>query len=174
MSPTSKKSEPRDKAGTVAPSAVKVKSGLPEVQAGDKRARYYVGTLPSCPVQNVTVGGISFPRFRGNPTFDDRGRPDRELDFGIFIDLAEAEVSFVQKAVSTRVLRLLGKEPEPGKDDPERTPSRRRAAIYPIDGKNYHHREGDQPLGRFLYMHRVDAMTAEQMQSFPPEAMEEE
>ena len=43
-----------------------------------------------------------------------------------------------------------------------------------MDGKGYHHRPGDQPLGRFLYMHRVAEMTAEEMQNFPPEAMEEE
>lgn len=164
-------------------SAVKVKSGLPAPRAEEKLNRYWIGTTPDCPIQNVTVGGICFPRFSGTPTFDDSAVPDRKLDMGQHANLSAAHVKFIQKHVSVRVIRILGREPEPGIDDSDRTPSKkRRGVLYVTGGKDskidpsrgYVHRVGDIPLGHFLYMHRMDRMAAEDLTTFPPETMEDE
>lgn len=159
--PTAKRATP------ASPGVVKVKAGLPKIRPGEQAHRYWVGTTPECPVQNVTVGGISFARFTGIPTFDSSGVPDRKLDMGCEIDLGQDQVELIQKAVSIRVIRRVGSQEDPGK---------RRGIIVLIDGGRHKYRpqSSDEPLARFLYMHRTDQMTAEDRGKFPPETMLEE
>jgi len=156
-------------------SAVKVKSGLPEITKSAKTIRYWIGTTPSSPIQNVTVGGVTFPLFRGSPVFDqDGGKPDRTLDHGIYADLTDERVELIRNGVKIRVIRIWG-----GTDDDkfETAPGTvkgkgKTAQMLIVDGPHYRRQPNDHPVGEFLYMHRLDAMSAEDGHRFPPETME--
>lgn len=168
MSPTETKSVPV--------SAITVKPGLPEASKDEPTRTYYMGTLPSCPVQNVTVGGICFHRFHGYADFKEDGKPDRELQMGKDERLTEKQVEQIRQSVKVRVVRWLGSDPEPGEDlDPkefERRRQKRRAIIVPIDGKKTRMLPTDEPLARYLYMHDKSKMSAEDLGRFPPPSME--
>lgn len=163
--------------------AVKVKTGLPQLSESVPTTRYWVGTTPACPIWNVVVGGICFPRFRGTPNFDERGEPDRKLDYGAYADLSDDQVEYVRGSVERRIIRFGSPPHEPGTDTEERPKSlrQRRGTIVPIDGKDSVVPTGrprqvlrphDEPLARYLYMLRFDKMSAEQHKEFPPEVME--
>lgn len=175
MSPT-QKSAPA--ASIQKTTAVKIKPIDLSPEVAGERTRYWIGTTPDCPLQNVYAGGICFPLFRGNPNFSDQGVPDRTLDYGNFVDLTEQQVENVKTGVKIRVLRMFGGDPDriTGVEDTEDTTPRRKrgARMFVADGKRYHPARSDEPLARYVYMHRADDLRLVDMQNFPPENMEGE
>ncbi len=164
-------------------SAVKVKTDLPKSGPGIKTRRYWVGTTPECPIQNVAAGGITFPLFRGSHLEGDNLIPLANRLHGIYIDLTDDHVKLIKVAVQLRVVRIFGESPEPGEDIPGfDTPPRRKKTGQMImqdstknkTGYRYSPRPNDVPLAHFLYMHRLDQMSAADIQNYPPETMAEE
>ena len=158
-------------------SAVTVPVSLPKAAPGARRVRYWMGTMPHSPIQNLSAGGQTFSRFRGNPVFDGpNNAPNQELRFGIHVPLTEEQVALVQAGVRIRIVRI-----ESSSDDmdeyenvPDMTPQRKkkvRARVHMIDSKNYVPQHGDRPFAEFVYMHRLDQMSADGLTSFPPHSM---
>ena len=169
MSGTTTKDQ--EKAGVS--SAIKVKPGLPKVEPGAKTERYWIGTVPTSPIQNVTVGGVCFPRFRGNPVFDRPGdAPDRALEYGVFADLTDDQVDAIKKGVAARVVRPIGL-PDSEFDDAEGVArnTRKTGQMLMVDGPKYRRQPRDIPLARLLYMHRAADLSVNDYNVIP-ETME--
>jgi len=162
MSPAITATEPKPGATASPPSPPKqhvtVKVALPkDSEDAGPRVRYWMGTLPECPVQNVTSGGQSFPRFSGTPSFDDAGSPDRNLEFGTYLELTAEQVERVKHSVAMRVVRTVGGDG-----------SRKRGIICQIDSPHYRRQAEDVPLARLVYM-----TTASRSDVLPPPMLEE-
>lgn len=156
-------------------SAVKVAVVAAPAEVTAAKRRYWVGTMPESPVQNITAGGVSFPLFRGIPVFDQPGgAPDRTIEHGIYIDLTDEKVERVRHAVSLRVVRVFGGGgvADGYEDAPDVTkPKRRTAQVLMVDGPHYVADKNDIPMAKLVYMHRLDLMSAEDVHRFPPESM---
>lgn len=102
---------------------------------------YWIGTTEDSPYQNVTVGGVSFPRWTGMAVWGADGTPDRPegLRAGARVNLTEGQVNAILRGVANRILRPVGGE--------------ERAKLIPKDARTYRPMKGDEPLGRYLYMH---------------------
>jgi hypothetical protein len=137
--------------------AIKVKPALvPEEQSDEgPRRRYWCGTLPGCPIQNVHVAGVLFPRWTGVAAFDDGGKPSGELTRGIVVELTGEQVQRVCAGVASKAIRPLAGA---------------RGVLVTIDRKGGS-RKGDVPLARHLYMIDLDAATYD-VRSHEPEPME--
>jgi hypothetical protein len=144
------------------PSAVRIKVKPLTGSATKPRVRYWMGTFPSCPIQNVTAGGHVFQRFTGTPTLDAHGRPDHEPPAGCYNDLDEDQVERVKMGVELRVMRWMGV----GADDGDQ--KTRRAIILMSDAPGFKPAPGDEPLAKYLYM-----TTQERRETLPPPMLEE-
>jgi hypothetical protein len=119
---------------------VKVEPLGEDSDANAPRTRYWMGTTPKSPIQNITAGGQSFPRFSGTPVFDARGQPDRDLTLGTYNELTAKQVETVKHAVAARIVRRIGSG-----DD-------RRAIVMMRDAPSYRVEPGDEPLAKYVYM----------------------
>jgi len=158
-------------------SAITVPVGLPEVRERDKTKRYWMGTMPGSPIQNITAGGQTFQRFRGTPVFDGpNGESDTPLVYGIETDLTEEQVQLVMAGVRIRIIRIESSSNPfaAGEDAPDMTPIRhktKRARVYMRDSKNYEPSKTDEPLAKYVYFHDLDQMTAAELRDYPPRNM---
>ncbi len=168
-------------------SAVTVPVDLPEVAEGQQTHRYWVGVLPECPIQNVTAGGINFPLYSGPHLDGDNLIPVLKRKLGAHIDLSDEHVDLIAAAVQLRVVRMYGGGDRVGDEyedaDAEATPKKKpkkRAVMIMRDGPKckpgykYTALQNDVPLARFVYMHRLDQMSAEDANNFPPATMARE
>lgn len=135
--------------------AIKVKVEPLKGSAATPRKRYWMGTLPSCPLQNVTAGGQVFQRFTGNPIFDANGEPDTVPPPGCYNMLTEEQVKLVCAGVALRVVRKVGHD---GK----------RGIILMRDTASYRPEPGDEPLAKYVYM-----SSGERSETLPPPMLEE-
>lgn len=171
------------KAKAVAPkSAVTIETHLPEIAEGQKTERYWVGSMPGCPIQNPTAGGVVFPYFTGehiNAAGD--LLDDKQLSKGTYVDLTEEMVNTVKEGVRLRVVRFDHGEPGDRYEDGEvenAAPKGARAHIVMLDGpknrKGYRYAPDrkDVPLARYVYMHNAEQMTVAHRQVWPPHPME--
>ncbi len=164
--------------------AVTIETSLPEIAAGQKTERYWVGTMPDCPIQNVTAGGVAFPYFAGehlNAAGDLLA--DKHLTKGAYVDLTEEMVTTVLEAVRLRVVRFtvggdFGDKFEDGEVENAKPKTKGRAHMVMLDsprnreGYTYRPQRGDVPLARMVYMHNAEQMTVGQRQVWPPHPME--
>jgi hypothetical protein len=128
------------------------------------REFYWCGATKDSPIHNVTLGGISFPKFTGAVReVDGTGRQQfsDNLFNGQIHSLTEAHVALVLEHAKNKVIRnyrteVLGNDP-----------SAEQTAVYLGDilsmtgtrHRPYEHREGDKPIGNFVYMVRVRGKT---------------
>lgn len=135
--------------------AVKVSVNLAEKKSKKKTKKYIIGTTKDCPVQNVDVRGASFLRFSGGkPVFHDGQGPNDALScgalrFGVFVTLTDEHVEAITDDVAQKVIRITGPE------------HKRRGRIWDTRKDSYAPSESDEPLARYLYMHRADSLTIE-------------
>ena len=132
--PAKKRGRPRS-----APVKVRPAAGFKEA-AGGTTTEFIVGTLDTCPMQNVTVAGVSFPRFSGVTSFDKNGMPETPVPCGGIVHLTEDQIEAVKVSVSIRVLRAHGKNPKGGN-------------LYLVNSESYRRSPVDVPLAGYLYMH---------------------
>ena len=145
--------------------AVKVTlDDFPPVDTLGEQREYWVGTLEECPYQNVTAGGIGFPLFTGTATFDDKAQVmEGNIRRGALAMLTEKQVDAICESVKRKAIRFVGKEIEryvprlePG-DGPPVKIKRRRGSIVSVDG-SYKRQPDDEPLAKYLFMVRTDAL----------------
>lgn len=119
------------------------------------RSRYWMGTFPTCPIQNVTVGGQSFPRYSGTPVFGANGKPDRPPVAGTIGELTEAQLEHVKAAVARRVVRRASGE-------------KGHASIYLRDVAGFAARAGDEPLASHVYLVKLSGAGTTVAGELPP------
>lgn len=117
---------------------------LPPVNPDAETKPYWVGTLPGCPVYNVSAGGISFPRYTDPPTGTDVDsmQTQRSHSRGDIVYLTEVQVAAVRRNVKDKVVRLIG--------------NRGQGMIHALANPNFTLEAKDQPLAMFIYMVPLD------------------
>jgi len=142
-------------------SVVKVIPDLkPIEETHHARHTYWLGTADTCPVQNVTVGGITFPRAMGELIDKDGGgQPTFTGGRGDMVELTDDQVERIQKAVARKVLRWVG------------SGANRRPMKLDMDSPYYIQQKADEPLGRYLYMLRTDDLPFDARRTGTPEPM---
>ena len=127
---------------------VKVVPDLPTIEdRPDLRHRYWMGTTRKSPFQNVHDGGHSFPMATGQMTDSDgSGQPTFSGPRGQEAMLTDDEVAVIVKSVARKVVSWAG------------TGGKRRAIKRDMDALGYRQEPTDEPLGKYLYMHRTDSL----------------
>lgn len=118
------------------PASVKVDVDALAPVTPERRKPYWCGTMPGCPIQNVTVGGYDFPLFEGVVSFDVDGRAQGRYDTGKLHYLTDDDVERIKKGVADRVLRRVGDT----------------AHLVVRSGKGFLREPRDEPIGRYLFM----------------------
>lgn len=96
--------------------------------------RWWVGTLPSSPVRNLTLGGVGFATVTGNVDGAGSGRP------GAIIRLTAEDVARVHDAMMRKVARLTGGV----------------GSIADTTAAGYIRQQEDTPISKHVYMIPVD------------------
>lgn len=151
-------------AGSAGAVKIAVDALPPPDEVGEKH-EYWVGVLDDCPIQNVTVGGITFPLFVGEASLTDKCEfvdGKGSLERGGLAFLTDDQMDFVTKAVSMKVMRTSGKGtpayiPPLGRRKKAKKIMRKRASLVARD-ENYRARPGDVPLAAYLFMYRTSEM----------------
>lgn len=133
--------------------AIKVKVDLKQIQAKKSQHRYILGTRKDCPIQNVDVAGVSFLRFSGGNAVFNSGmtandaRQAGAIRYGVFVPLTDEQVSAIQEGVSKKVVRTM------------HSGRHRTGRILNTNKASYSASPNDEPLAKYLYMHRADAVS---------------
>lgn len=178
------KEEP--KAETEAPPAPKVAKAedrgvevmsLDVVQAAPPpappREFYWCGATKDSPVHNITLGGISFPKFTGEVREGDVEGKQKFVDNlhdGQIHSLTEATVELVMEHAKGKVIRNYRTEVL-GNDPSGEQPTVFLGSILSTTGSRhrpYQYREGDLPLGNFVYMVKVRGRKDRPIDEPPP------
>lgn len=141
---------PRGRQAFVFPDAVTIAEGKMEIPPAEPSEIYHVGTRRGSPLQNATIGGISFPEYSGGTLTND---PKRQ---GARVRLTPSRVKAIQKNIGTRVVRWAGE----GKE--------RRGTVLSTLSDGFVPVAGDEPLAKYLYCVRVPAEQAEREAQDPP------
>lgn len=118
---------------------------------------YHVGTLASCPCQNVELAGVSFPRYTNPPVRNEDGSvrtgarklPDRQWRKGDYIFLSDAKVEAIKEAASFKVCWWSN--------------DKSRGTIYDTRYPLYNRRIGTEPLARHIFMYPASEAPPHQM-----------
>lgn len=131
-----------------APDIVKVVPDLETIEENpDLRHSYWMGTTHDSPFQNVHAGGRSFPRATGQMTDEDgSGQPKFSGPRGQEAMLSAKEVKAITAAVAKKVVQWVG------------TGKNRRAIKINLDTLGYRQAPTDEPMGKYLFMHRTDSL----------------
>jgi len=114
-----------------------------------KRREYWLGVIKECSYNNVTVGGISFPRWTGSASFDEKGVPfGGKIDPGARVKLSDAQVEACLQSIARRIIRPFGVGGN----------GKRRHQLLSIDSPAYRPSIKDRPLADFIYILRTDVM----------------
>lgn len=81
------------------PSVLKITLDEMKIPEPEATEEYHVGTKASSPFQNVTLGGISFPRFTGGAAVGDPQRP------GARVRLSASQMARIKTAVGRKICR---------------------------------------------------------------------
>lgn len=132
--------------------AVKMDTGSIQIPEPEKTTEYLVGTRESCPMLNVTLAGVSFPRVSGGSVTTD---PERR---GARVFLTDAQVEACKKAAAVRIVRKIGSD------------SKFRGELVDIRTPGFRAKPGDEWLAKHVYMQEVAAEVRKIMDD-EPEAM---
>ncbi len=122
-------------------------NGTPaDVEREAEAVLYWVGTFDDCPVQNVTLGGISFPRYTER-VIDDGGMiTKRSPARGAMTWLSPDQVDRIETAIKNRIVRWRGRGAQ----------RRGTVALNRAGDARYRKMTGDEPLGHYVYMTTVE------------------
>lgn len=123
--------------------AVKIKSTAVKIPAEaiaavvdqEPRSEYFLGVVPGCNVYTVHSCGVMFIMARGG--LDDEGNFTGPR--GMRLMLSDQKVEDIKANVALKVLRRTGT----------------RVMLMHRNGNNYQSMPGDEPLGKYLYMHKL-------------------
>lgn len=123
------------------------KGPVPPKASVPRRMEFWIGTLAKCPFQNLTVAGQTFHRYTEKVEHPDGSlRTKRTPRNGAVVALDEAQVKLLRERIDASVIRPNGRNPILINRDAE--------TFNPM--RAYQPREGDTPLGEFIYMVPVD------------------
>lgn len=145
--------------------------------AAQDQHQYIAGTRLDCPIQNVSVRGISFQRFTGGrPVFEESGgnaadgskqtvsvndaRKVGAARWGSLVTLTKDQVAEIARDVGNKVIDVAR----------DRAGNAVRGRIKSRNSPSFKHSPNHEPLGRYLYLVRSDAARGEMLETgdFPP------
>lgn len=132
------------------PSVLKVDAGAIRIPEAEPTEEYHVGTVEGSPFQNVTLGGISFPRFTGGAAVGD---PQRK---GARVRLSPSALAAIKKAVARKVCRWRNL-----------SDGSRVGVVMNTDSLSYRPQVGDEWLAKYVYCVRIAPEVAKIMDSEP-------
>lgn len=134
------------------PSVLKVTDTELKFPEAEPTKEYHVGTLESCPFQNVTLHGVAFPRFSGGAAIGD---PQRR---GARARLSASVLEGIKRSVAKKVCRwrALGAD--------------RVGVILNTDTLGFRPQVGDEPLAKHVYCIELAPEVAKALDA-EPEAM---
>lgn len=117
---------------------------LPPIPANEQTTGYWMGTLPGCPVFNVTAGGVTFHRYTDPPTGTDPDsmQTQRAWARGGVEYLTKTQVEAIHRNLKDKVVRFIG--------------NRGQGQIHALGNPNFSRESKDQPLAMFVYMVPLD------------------
>jgi len=128
------------KGGATSPSSAPVKIEPVKIKAyeveAETEAKYLVGITDDAPFHVVYVSGMDFPRMEETVTVSDDGTTSRIPHQGKVISMSETQLETAKSAIARRYVRKRGSS----------------AIIHDLEEPRFRAREGDVPLGRYLYM----------------------
>ncbi len=101
--------------------------------------KYHIGTMPGSPIQNITLGGVSFPRMTEEIKLSRNASPastQRNPQPGEIIELSPSQVDRILEGASCKVVRMRGTS---GK-------------IYSSKSATFKAHPHDIPIEKFIYM----------------------
>ena len=103
---------------------------------------YHIGTLEGCPLQNVTVGGVCFPRYTEEVSHnEDSNVTTRSRRNGDIVPLSDSQRDFILKRMGSRVVRWNG--------------SRTRGRVITVESERFNPNKYDDLLSNYLFMREV-------------------
>jgi len=121
-------------------------------------SKYWIGVTHECSYHNVTCGGIDFPRWTGNASFDERGQPfGGHVEPGAIAHLTESQVEACLQSIARRVVRTVGTASN----------NRVRHQIVTADSPVFTPSKTDRALAEFIYMVKAEDMAFNGRQSKP-------
>ena len=132
--------------------AVKMDTGSIKIPEPEKTTEYLVGTRESCPMLNVTLAGVSFPRVSGGAVTTD---PERR---GARVHLTASQVDACKAAAAVRIVRRIG------------TDAKFRGEMVDVRTPGFRAKPGDEWLAKHVYMQEV-APEVRKILDNEPEAM---
>ena len=120
---------------------------IDKVAREESAVLYWVGTFDDCPVQNLTLGGISVPRFTERVIDDGSMITKRSSVRGAMVWLAPDQLEAIERAIHQRVVRWRGRAGA----------NRRGVVVLNRTGDaRYRKMTGDEPLSYYMYMLTVE------------------
>lgn len=115
--------------------------------------RFWVGTLPGAPVQNIDLGGVDFPLFTENVTLI-AGATTRIRNNGQVVDLTPTQLERIRSALKRKVVRWRDHKKRRGylvsiPSEEEAAAMKKRGRYRPFTAQ-----EMDEPVGRYVYIVR--------------------
>jgi len=135
--------EPKTQALTIDPKKAKVPKAEP-------KETYYMGTTDDSPIQNVVMGGKTFPSYHEEIKVEEAGGVTRIRKKGHFAPLTERQVNAVLTEVSRHVVDKHNR-------------------IQKVDHESYRWDEKHKPLGQYLFMIKLgDSLPIDWRENDPP------
>lgn len=144
---------PAPSASAPLPAVLKIAPGDMKIPDPEPTEEYHVGTKASCPFQNVTLGGVSFPRYSGGAAVGDPQRP------GARVRLSASQIERIKSAVSRKVCRWRTMR------DGDRV-----GVVMNTDQMGFRAQVGDEWLAQHVYCVKIAPEVARIMDA-EPEAM---
>lgn len=126
------------------------------------RDYYWCGATKDSPIQNVTLGGISFPKMIGEVRDTDTGKQTfvDNLHVGAVHQLTDAHVALIIEHAKNKVIRNYRVEVLGNEHSMQHTAYL--GDIISMSGSRtrpFEFRDGDRPIGNFVYMVKVQSRT---------------
>lgn len=142
------------------------KSGLESVKIDPAKVRstekkelpkkqYWIGTLQSCPYQNVSIAGMDFPRYIDPARENSAGELTRVEERGKVVWLDDEQVEAIKTKSLKKIIRKSGL----------------RSVLRHSDDVTYSSEYGDQPIAKFVYMVRLSEALPHNWRGHDPEPM---
>lgn len=142
-----------------------------------KSRLYHVGLNPDAPAEVLHLAGVEFPK-RSERVEGFGAETKRSVVQGAYLELTEEKVAAIKKAATEKVFRFGN---EVTKQRKGKEVKHRRAFLIPKSGsgfvngvpsKPYRKQDGDQDVGRFIFLRPVEH-SAIKDETFDPLLMDE-
>ena len=119
--------------------SIKLEAGAVPVPDHFPSARYWLGTTANCPIQNVSIAGVTFHSFTGRMTHDSKLRPILPETRGMVVELTDDKIQEIIARAKKHFVRSRGST----------------AYLVQSNSRGYRAMPGDVPVARYLYIQRT-------------------